>query len=345
MKKYLVVCAAALMLLPCFPLRSQEADDTGSGVGLSIIPRLDLTPVFSDGAAALTLGNSSLYSLFEGDINDNLSFSVCNHWLSAAPGELYAIPGEGANLFRSDWTNWLDWAYLTYSFGSFSISAGKDVVTTGGFELDDYDYDVHPQLQSGLWNNLSCYQWGGKLQYASPSENTTFGLQITSSPYVERPFKDGNFNMSLEWRGNYGAFSNIWSVTSFGADGIIGNPALMLITLGQRYEAGDFTFGLDWFSQSGDEADILLPGSTFIGTVDWAPFESLSFLLKGGREKARELTIVSGTVSETLGTNWFGGLACHYTPVENLRLHAVGGYQSFWETLSFTVGAIYYLNL
>ena len=113
MKKYLVVCAAALSLLPCFPLHSQEADDTGAGVGLTIVPRLELTPVFSEGKGDFTLGNSSLYSLFEGNILDNLSFSVSNHWLSDSPADLYRIKGEGANLFRSDWTNWLDWAYLT----------------------------------------------------------------------------------------------------------------------------------------------------------------------------------------------------------------------------------------
>ena len=71
MKKYLVVCAAALMMLPCFPLLSQEADEPGPGVEFTIIPRLDLSYEESE----LALGNSSLYSLFEGNITENLSFS------------------------------------------------------------------------------------------------------------------------------------------------------------------------------------------------------------------------------------------------------------------------------
>ena len=337
MKKYLVVCTVALLMLPCLPLRSQGADDTGAGVGFTVVPRLELTPVFYEGAGALTLGNSSLYSLFEGDITDNLSFSVANHWLSAYPVELYYIDGEGFNLFRSDWTNWLDWAYLTFQFGNFSISAGKDMITTGGFEFDDYDFDVHPALQSGLWSNLSCYQWGGKLGYTSDSESTYFGLQITSSPYSFRPFDDGSFNISLEWRGNYGNFSNIWSVTSFGADGIIGNPGLVLAALGERYTAGDFTFGLDWFNLSGDGNDILINGNTFLGTVNWDPSESLSVLVKGGVEKASD--------SVSYGNNWFGGAAVHYYPVESLRLHAVGAYHSFWNTFTLSIGATFYLNL
>ena len=79
MKKFLVVCVAAL--LPCFLVSAQEADDAGTGVGLSVIPRIDLTPEFyPDGGHSFTLGNSSLYSLFEGNISESVSFSVANHW-------------------------------------------------------------------------------------------------------------------------------------------------------------------------------------------------------------------------------------------------------------------------
>ena len=349
MKKYLVVCAAALLMLPCFPLRSQEADDTGTGVGLTIVPRLDLTPVFCDGEAALTLGNSSLYSLFEGNINDWLSFSVENHWLSAAPGELYAIPGEGANLFRSDWTNWLDWAYLTAQFGSWSVTLGKDMITTGGFEFDDYDYDVHPALQSGLWNNFICYQWGGKLQYTTPSENTQIALQYTASPFFEKPFEFSSMplssTLSLQWRGEYGALSNIWSISAIGTGASGGNGISYLAALGQRYTAGDFVLGLDWFNMSGDEEDQLTGGMTLLGTLQYSLSDSFEFLLKGGREKAREFNMDGGTVTERYGSNYFGGLAVHYFPIENLRIHAVGAYSSFWKTFTCTLGAIYYLSL
>ena len=43
---------------------------------------------------------------------------------------------------------WLDWAYMTYSFGNFSLSLGKDMVTVGGLEFDDYDFEVHTPLCS-----------------------------------------------------------------------------------------------------------------------------------------------------------------------------------------------------
>ena len=176
---------------------------------------------------------------------------------------------------------------------------------------------------------------------AMAEESKALNICIITSTGVD----DGSFNLSLEWRGNYGNFSNIWSVTSMGADGIIGNPALMLIALGQRYTAGDFTFGLDWFSQSGDENAILLNGSSFLGSVSWDPSESLSVLLKGGLEKANELLDDGITASQRFGNNYFGGAALHWFPVEGLRLHAMGAYHSFWKTTSFSVGATYYLNL
>ena len=69
--KKLVVFAASM--LSCFLVYSQEADDSGRSVGLSFIPRIDLS-------TGSTLGDSSFYTLVEGDINEYFSFSICNHW-------------------------------------------------------------------------------------------------------------------------------------------------------------------------------------------------------------------------------------------------------------------------
>lgn len=352
MKKILAVCAAAMLC--CSLVSAQEADDAGTGVELSVIPRLELTPVFSEGTGNLTLGNSSLYSLFEGNILDNLSFSIENHWLSSSPKELYVIDGEGANIFRSDWTNWLDWAYLTLDIGNFSITAGKDMITTGGFEFDEYDFDVHPILNSGLWNFFSCYQWGGKIAYTTESGNTGLSLQYTASPYGERPFSEGFVNggvMSLAWRGEYGHYRNIWSASYLPVEMDGGNPSPMLICLSNRFDAGDFTFGLDWYSRSGSEETVLYDGSTWLANIDYAPSDKFLLSLKGGKEKAGSTDIETDSdgnilsAHSTYGDNWFGGLTASYFPVENLRLHAVGAYSSFYKTVSLSVGATYYLRL
>ena len=352
MKKILAVCAAATL---CFsPVCAQEAEDSGPGVELSVIPRFELTPVFSEGTGNLTLGNSSLYSLFEGNILNNLSFSIENHWLSSSPAELYRIEGEGANVFRSDWTNWLDWAYLSLELGNFSVSAGKDMITTGGFEFDEYDYDVHPILSSGLWNYLSCYQWGGKVAYTSNSGNTELSLQCTSSPYCEHPFSEGLFYgsvVSLGWRGEYGPWRNIWSVSYLPVETEGGNPSPMLVCLANRFDIGDFSLGLDWYSRSGSEEAVLCDGSTILASLDYSPSDELSFSLKVGKEKAESGEFLFDSdgnllsAASKLGDNLFGGISISYFPVENLRLHAVGAYSSFEKTAAFSIGATCYLRL
>ena len=81
--KKLVVLAASILL--CTLAQAQGADDSGASAGITIVPRIDFNPVFSGSDKEVTLGNSSLYSLFEGNISENLSFSVCNHWLSSEP--------------------------------------------------------------------------------------------------------------------------------------------------------------------------------------------------------------------------------------------------------------------
>jgi len=343
MKRLLVVCAASL--LPCFLVSAQEADNTGGTVGLSVIPRLDLNPVFSTekgGGSEFTLGNTSLYSLFEGDITENLSFSICNHW--AAFDSVHDVFASTKDLYRntlySDNTNWLDWAYLTYSFGSFSVTLGKDMVTTGGLEFDDYDFEVHPSLVSSFWNNFSCYQWGGKVAWSTPSESDTFGIQMTTSPYGVRPFKSKLFNYSLEWRGEHGPLETIWSATAVGVDQGEFQP---VFALGQRLNFDSWAIGLDAFSVVGDEMEIMRKGITLMPSVVFSPGEKFDFLAKAGYENYALETVDDVTVKR-----WWGGLACHWFPLRDsrdLRIHAVATYDPTWSFASVTLGLLYNISI
>lgn len=333
MKKSLVVCAASL--LSCFLVYAQEADNSGRGVGLSVIPRLDLNPVFStskDGSGEFTLGNSSLYSLFEGSISESLSFSIANHWLS---GDKESIQALYQNTWRTDDVNWLDWAYLTYSFGNFSVTAGKQPMTTGGFELDAYDFEEDPFLNSSVWNMLNIYQWGAKFDWTNDAENTTLALQMTTSPYGERPFSSKLFNYSLEWRGEYGGFENIWSVTAINRDK---GDYLPFVTLGQRYNFNDrWTVGLDLFNAGGCEEDILDKGWVIIPSLTYRPLENLSLTGK----------MVAEYNKVTDNRDYIIGLIAEWLPLkesEDLHIHVSTGYHKDLDCVSLNVGAIYYLN-
>lgn len=325
MRKWLFLAALTLLASTA---HSQEADHDGYAAGLSVIPRLDVNPWFYNGAKnEYTWGNSSLYTLLEGDISESLSFSVCNHWLGEEPKHLYK------STLHSDDTNWLDWAYLTYSFGNFSVSAGKDVITTGGFEYDDYDYNVHPALASGIWNNLSPYQWGAKLAYGTADESQNFSFQMTASPYGEKPFSSGLYNYSVQWRGDFGALRTNWSYTALASGG--GNYE-HLAALGQQLDLGPLTLGVDYMNRVGNEENILVKGNTLMASLLYSPCDQLELTLKGGLENRKDED-----------NYWLGGLAANWYPTMTdglLRLHLAGGYNSFYDGYSLTLGFMCYFN-
>lgn len=343
--KRLVVLAGLILLSTL--AQAQGADDSSTGAGITIIPRIDLSPDFTDGRYnEVTLGNTSLYTLFEGSISENLSFSVCNHWLTDWHEE--GIQTLYKNTWHSDDVNWCDWANLTWSFGNFYLTGGKDMVTMGGFEFDQYDFDVHPFLCTSIWNNFSCYQWGGKIGYANDEETQGAALQVTSSPYGIHPFDEGLMTWSLQYRGSYGPLSLLYSTNLIGT---AKGEYEWLVTLGHQLEAGDFTLGLDASNKVGDEYTILRDGICAYGTALYNPSDKWEFLVRGGIDKSttdikilEELGEESVSVKSTSYT--FGG-AVHCFPLKesrNLRLHAAAGYNTGMDMLTLTAGAIYYLS-
>ncbi len=324
--KKLVVLAASILL--CTLAQAQGADDSGASAGITIIPRIDFNPVFYDlKYNEVTLGNSSLYSLFEGDISESLSFSVCNHWLNPEPKSLYQ------NTWRSDGVNWCDWAYLEYAPGNFIITAGKQVVTFGGFEIENNDYEVHFDMMSGLFNNFQCYQWGLKAGWMAESENTGLFLQATSSPYGEKPFDAMLY--SLQYQGNYGPVSLLYSTN------MVKNwddEYELMFSLGNQVELGDWTLQFDVTNMAGNADLILCKGVTAFGTVMFKPSDHWEFIGRAGFEHAHNRNLDNGIF----------GFAAHWFPLknsQNLRIHFAAAHQHLYHMDSLTIGAMYYINI
>lgn len=334
MKKFLVVCVAAL--LPCFLVSAQEADDAGTGVGLSVIPRIDLTPEFyPDGGHSFTLGNSSLYSLFEGNISESVSFSVANHWAGFYSTEKALLFEDTKALYKNTLKrtgNWLDWANVTFTTGNFSFTLGKDMVTMGGIEFDDYDFDIDPILVSSLWNGFDCYQWGAKVGYSlSDSQELTF--QVTTSPYADGLFEKPWFNYSLGWNGSVGDIETIWSATAIQTGA---KEFFYLASLGQRLEAGNWLLGLDLSNASMMTGDLSY-GLMVLPSVTYNFSDGLNIFAKGGYE-----ALFKG---EDAASAFWGGAGVNWYPVENLRLRAFGAYNQLWECSSVGIGLTYFLNI
>ena len=343
MKKYLLSIAALLLGLLA---HSQEADDLGNYAEVNIIPRLDLNPVFGN-ESAFTLGNSSLYTLFEGSASEHFSWTLANHWFS---GQDFLGPeADPFCLFKgltySDNTNFVDLAYVDLTFGNWTFNLGKNCIATGGHEYDEYDWLVHTQLASPLWNNMSCYQWGGKVTYTTPSEMTSLSLQATTSPFGERPFASGLYTFSAQWAGEYDWFAPTWSVTALGT---APRAYTWLVSLGNEFYFGDWTIGIDWSNTAGftEEYDNLLAGHQIHGRVTYTPSERFDITLSGNFVK--QTGEIRYDDASWFDTWWNAGAIAQFYPLRDsrdLRLHALVKYDHFLKQFEFCAGILYNLNI
>ena len=242
MKKFLVVCA--VMMLPCFLVHAQEAEDAGRGAVLSFIPRFDAGALYDKDAkeASFSFGNTSFYTLFEGNISDKWSFSVMNHWLVSTYDEssfkdaIWENTKNAYNLcwpFRgrdySDW-NFCDWAYVTFSPGPFEFSLGKQTTLMGGFEYEDYDYDVNTIIASSIWSNVPCYRWAFTPAWNLPDGKSKLSLQLACDPL------NTHLSYAAQWDGTYGPYSMRWSALTYKN---VSDDWRLIASLGNRLELGD----------------------------------------------------------------------------------------------------------
>ena len=351
MKKILLSIAALLLGLLA---HSQEADELGNYAELSVVSRLDLNPVFGD-EPEFTLGNSSIYTLFTGSASEHFSWTLQNHWFSG-----YSFLGPESDPFEqfkglgySDNTNFLDIASIDLNFGGWTFTLGKQCITTDGHEYDDDDWDIYTGLATPIWNNLACYQWGGAVAYTTPSEMTTFSLQMVTSPFGERPFSSGLYAYSFQWTGEYDWFLPTWSVSALGREAPETSSAPreydFLVSLGNTFDLGDWTLSLDWSNAGGfRELDYgLRKGNIFHGRLSYMPTEHWNFALQGNyiNEDVSELSI--NAVNSEMVNWWNAGAIVEFFPLidsDALRLHAYAAYDSLMEAFSFKIGARYNLT-
>ena len=359
MRRIFVLIAVALSA--CL-VHAQDAENVGNSAQLSIIPRVDLNPYVgfrSDAGTDFSLSNSSLYTLLEGNFGEHLSYSIMNHWLSAEPASLYQD-----TFFHSDVTNWCDWANLTLSFGDFAFTFGKCAMALGLWEQDAYDYESHFDLNSTMWNEMQVYQWGGDVSMTFADQYTAT-LQLTSSPFTERPFEAGVFSGGFMLRKDEGDFNFLASLNLIGTQGLSGDwqsgfepdrstRFIKMPCLGVKYAFGDFVAGVDWSYRNEERYYVNEMGTC--ATLEYSPSDKLDFLLKGGYESCYPISY-RGSISGNKKVNaplysvdgrFYGGLAAHYYPLRDndaLRLHGVIAYDNGFQGLSINIGALYNITL
>src|SRR5574344_53741 len=322
------------IFLFAFLAYSQESDGPGSTAGLSVISRLDLDPAYSgaDNTLGFSHGNSCIYTLFEGSASEHFSWTLANHWISS--GGDYGWPYN--NLGRSDVTNWVDFCRADLTFGSWKFSLGKDLMSTGGFEYENWDWDIYKAMASPLWSGLACYQWGGKAAYTTDSGMSTFSLQMTTSPSGAYPFQSGLWAYSAQWRGEYGWFSNIWSASAIQKAGGFD----YLISLGQKASFDKWSVILDLNNNDGFADDCsVIRGFTSQVTLKYTTSEKFNIALRG--------EYVTSDIADASRFCYIGTVA-EYSPLkasDDLRLHAFLAYPSGTSLMTFSVGARYNLRI
>ena len=330
MRRLLFLMAAALSATLVY---AQDAENVGNSAQLSIIPRIDLNPYIGfDSQTDFSLSNSSLYTLFEGDLGEHFSFSIANHWLSSEPRSLY----EGT--LHSDMNSWLDWANLTYYFGDFGVTLGKNYMFIGTYEEDAYDYESHWDLNSTFWNYMPVYQWGGDFSWYYDDE-AQLSLQLTSSPFSEHPFEDGLFTLNAY---NTNAWEDFSYLASLNFVGIADNYWLKMANASFEYAFGDITLRPELMYRWADSFD--MSESNVCLSLEYDPSEKVNLILKAGFESAPD--IPEFMLSEP--DNFFGGAALHYYPLKDndaLRCHCVVSYSPVWNGLSVNIGALYNISL
>lgn len=329
MKKLAIICIA-LLFAAGTGLRAQDE------ITFSLIPRLDgVLYSYPGEGSEFGLGGTALYSQFEGTLGD-LSWSVSNHWLSSDPASLYR------DVTLTTTNTFLDWAYLAYGIGDFTVTLGKQCVALGSFEFDKDDFDMFDPLASRYWNDSAAYQWGGMLSWA-PSENHSFDVQLVSSPAYYMPqlrqdeslvfptaafdqkyFEGGDYGLFLRWYGTMGDFSTIWSVSNATYHNILGRGNYVDVVLGNKYEAGNWNFVLDYYYRWGMNYQAMLSAEDRL---------SDRFALKW------KVGFIDGARTDR---SYNFGTVLQYYPLQdndNLRIHALCSYGDFYgEALTVSLG-------
>ena len=294
-----------------------------------IVPRLEVEPSYHEKAWTFENGNvASLWTVFDGNIGEHFSYSISNHWFAFSTSfedtkDLYK------NTWRADVNNWVDWANVSAHFGNFSLTLGKDYIHFGTFEIGDYDFNAHWQVNSMLWNNYQVYQWGGSFSWTSSDESTTLMLQMSSDQLMEKPFGSKNL-------GDY-------AYTLFGShetDGVTVMGSIGHYSVGWMGALGVQIELSDALTLTGDGyLSFAYCGAT--AKLAAALGDKFDLFVKGGFDVGENELVLDGKGANCgLGAYWYPLRDSH-----DLRVHALCAYDGVSNSAYLAAGITYALNL
>lgn len=210
-----------------------------------------------------------------------------------------------------------DWAYISYMPNArWKFSAGKQVVSIGGFEYDKAPINLF--ICSEFWNNIPCYEIGVSATYNIGGGNDRIVAQFCQSPF--HISSEDMYGYNLMWIGNHGVFNTIYSANYME---FLPGKYIFYLALGNEFRFGGETYlKLDLMSRSVSRHSMLEDCSVM--TELSHRYKKLNMFCKftydvnkSGREG--DYCVLNGTELTSLGA----GL--EFFPVkgkDDIRLHA-----------------------
>lgn len=319
---------------------------------LNVIGRVDANPRFTfDGEKpTYNWANSSVYTQLETSFGEKFSLTLINHWAASDEYEprfpFAATPGLYTNIWKASAATFVDYLYFEYKPSDrFSLRLGKDCVAMGGFEYDEWDWNVDYDLASTFWNWSQAYQWGASIAWTNGSEDTEFRLQAVSSPgyifeadenYVQRPWQNGLGAYFFQHTGEYGILETRNHV---GFMMTKKNSGYLNAGIGLKFNVMDgLSVGADFL----DMYEIKLRNNYLhaIATAEYEPSERWEVLGKLGYENF----LFDGDKDYRV----FGGVSAAFFPLRNkkdLRIMGTLAGMTGLPGISLTVGVTYNLPI
>ena len=292
------------------PLQKSSWGDAKTKEVIDYIPNISLDArfgydhYFTDGSGHL--GGDGLYLDIDGKISPNLSYRL-NHRIAST----FYADNSGFN-----GTNWLT---LTYEFGDFDITAGKDALLVGSFEYDADDLDSYYNMNSMFYNMIDCWQWGITGSWY-PADGQSFSLQFAASPFRS---EKQMFSYNAAWWGEWDFYESYWTVNMWQFDQ---NRYVKALNLGNRFYLGDFTLDIEYLTRAADIKSLFKNDFTFIAAPSYEVGDFLRIFGKFGLERTASDLPYELTYEDCLESNYlFYGAGIEYFPLKgnkDLRLHA-----------------------
>lgn len=280
-------------------------------------------------------GLSSFYTVIDGQFAKNFHYSSELHLLC-----LDDVKALYSNVLSSSDVSFLDWVNIGFKSGKFDFTAGKLSLPTGTFENEEYDFDCYNELASSFWLNENIYQWGAQAAYQSDG---CFHAEFTwsTSQFAEYPFAGKRYTYTLScgddtegvYRDRYALVFQETEDKSVRALFGMGTG----VTLGNWDIIWDSVTNLNGVDLR--KGHFSLPGVNHF-TFTYTPSDAVSLMARVGYDDGYD-----NGWGDVVNGRFYAGIVANWFPVESVRVHANGTYDSLLKSFIYNFGATWTISL